>query len=43
MIRDHRPNFMLIQETKLKKDLVGKISFSNSMDGEAMNFEGASG
>ena len=43
MIRDHIPNFMLIQETKMKKDLVGKISFSNSMDGEATNSEGASG
>ena len=26
----------------MKKDLVGKISFSNSMDGEATNSEGAS-
>lgn len=33
---------MLIQETK-KKDLVGKISFSNSMEGEATNSKGASG
>ena len=41
MIRDHRLDFMLIQETKMKKDLVTKISFSNNMDGEATNFEGA--
>ena len=33
---------MLIQETKMKKDLVGKISFSSCMDGEATNAKGAS-
>ena len=43
MIRDQRPDFMLIQEKIMKKDLVGKISFGNTMDGEATNSEGASG
>lgn len=43
MIRDHRPDFVLIQETKMKKDLVGKISFCSSMEGHAINVEGASG
>ena len=43
MIRDHKPDFMLIQETKMKKDLLGRISFSNSMDGEATNSKGVSG
>ena len=27
----------------MKKDLLGKISFSNNMAGEATNFEGTSG
>ena len=43
MIRDHKPNFILIQETKMKKDLAGKISFSNYMAGEATDVEGAFG
>ena len=42
MIRDHRSDFMVIQEMKMKKDLVGKIYFSNNLDGEVTNFEGAS-
>ena len=40
MIRDQRPNIMLIQETKMKKEVLGKISFSNNMVGEAMDSEG---
>ena len=37
MNRDQSPNFMLIQETKMKKELLGKISFSSTMVGEATN------
>ena len=33
----------MIQETKMKKDSLGKIKFSNMMSGEASNLEGASG
>ena len=36
MIRDQRPNIMLIQETKMKKEVLGKISFSNNMVGEGI-------
>ena len=42
MIRDQRPNFMLIQEMKMKKEILGKISSSNTMAGKATNSEGAS-
>lgn len=34
---------MLIQETKMKKDSLAKIKFSNTMSGEASDSEGASG
>ena len=43
MIRDQRPDILMIQETKMKKESLGKISFSNNMSGEASNSEGASG
>ena len=43
MIRDQRPNFLLIQETKMKKEMVGKLSFNKHMSSEATNSEGASG
>ena len=33
---------MMIQETKMKKDILGKIKFSNMMSGEASDSEGAS-
>ncbi len=35
MIRDQRPNFFVIQETKMRKELVEKISFNSRMRGEA--------
>ena len=40
MISDQRPNFLLIQETKMKKDMVGKLSLSSSIYGEAIDSEG---
>jgi len=40
MIRDQRPNILMIQETKLKKESLGKISFSNNMSGEASDSKG---
>ena len=43
MIRDQRPNFLLIQETKMKRDLVNKISFSKLMNSEATDSDGAFG
>ena len=43
MIRDQRPNIMMIQENKMKKDSLGKIKFSNMMSVEASNLEGVSG
>ena len=43
MIRDQRPNILLIQETKMKKESLGKIKFSSIMSGEASYFEGVSG
>ena len=43
MIRDQRPNIIMIQETKMKNDILGKIKFSNMMSGEALDLEGASG
>ena len=43
MIRDQRPDIMMIQETKMNKDILGKIKFSNMMSGEALDSEGASG
>ena len=42
LIRDQRPDILLIQETKIKKEILGKIKFSNTMSGEASNLEGAS-
>ena len=32
---------MMIQETKMKKDSLGKIKFSNMMSGEASDSKGA--
>ena len=43
LIRDQRPNILLIQETKMKKEILGKIKFSNTMSEEALDSEGASG
>ena len=43
MIRDQRPNFLLIQETKMKRDLVNRFSFSKTMSSKASNLDGASG
>ena len=43
IIRDQRPNFWLIQETKMKKKTIGKLSFSSNMNGEATNSNGAAG
>lgn len=43
MIRDQRSDIMLIQETKMKKKALGKISFSNNIAGEATDSEGALG
>ena len=43
MIRDQRPNFFLIQETKMKRDLVNKFSFSKTMSSEASDSDEASG
>ena len=43
MISDHRPNFMRIQETKMKKESVERINFSSNMERLAMNSNGASG
>ena len=42
MIRDQRPNILMIQETKTKKESLGKVKFSNIMSGEASDSEGAS-
>ena len=43
MIRDQIPNFLLIQETKLKKEMVGKLSFNKFMSSEATDSKGAYG
>lgn len=43
MIRDQRPDFLLIQETKMKKDVVGKIPFNKNMSSVATDLEGAVG
>ena len=43
MIKDQRPNFLLIQETKMKRDLVNKISFSKTMCSDASDLDRASG
>ena len=37
LIRDHRPDILLIQETKMKKEILGKIKFSNTVSGEALD------
>ena len=42
MIRDQRLDILMIQETKMKKDSLGKIKFSNIMSGEDSNSEGVS-
>ena len=42
MIREQRPNILLIQEIKMKKESLVKITFSNIMSGEALDSEGAS-
>ena len=41
LIRDQRLDFLLIQETKMRKEMTGKLSFSSNMSGEATNSEGA--
>lgn len=43
LIRDQRPNILMIQETKMKKDFLEKIKFINMMSGETSDAEGASG
>ena len=43
LIRDQRPDILMIQETKMKKGFLGKIKFRNLMSGEASNSDGASG
>lgn len=43
MIRDQRPDILLIQETKMKKENLGNIRFSSTMKGIASDVEGASG
>ena len=43
MIRDQILDILLIQETKMKKDSLGKIKYSNTMSEEASDSEGASG
>ena len=43
MIRDHRPDLFLIQETKMKKEKVEKISFGKGLRNSATNSDGASG
>ena len=35
LIRDQIIDFLLIQETKMKKEAVSKLSFSSNMIGEA--------
>ncbi len=42
LIRDQRPDILMIQETKMKKDFLGKIMFSNLMSGEASDSDGSS-
>ena len=37
LIIDQRPDFLMIKETKMKKEMVGKLSFSSNMSGEAIN------
>ena len=43
MLRDHRLDFILIQETKMRKEAVESISFSRSLEGFSTNLDGASG
>ena len=43
MIKDQRPDFLLIQETKMKREMVGKTSFNKFISNEAIDLEGASG
>lgn len=43
MIRDQMPDIFLIQEMKMKKERLGNIIFSSTMNGIASNSEGASG
>ena len=42
LIRDQRPDILMIQETKMKKDSLRNIKFSNMMSGEASDSDGAS-
>jgi len=42
MIRDQRLDILMIQETKMKKESLERIKFSNIMSGEALNSKGAS-
>ena len=43
LIIDQRPDIMMIQETKMKKDFLGNIKSSNWMSGVASDLEAASG
>lgn len=43
IIRDQRPEFLLIQETKMRKDVVGKLSFNKYMSSKATDLEEALG
>ncbi len=41
MLRDHRLDFILIQETKMRKESMERISFNRSLEGFATNSNGA--
>ena len=43
LIRDQRWDFLLVQETKMKKEVVSKLSFNSNMFGEASDLKGATG
>lgn len=43
MIRDQRPDFLFLQETKTRKEILEQISFNKSMRGVAASSDGASG
>lgn len=42
-IRDHRPDILLVQESKMPKEKVEKIKMFQFCGVEGNNFEGASG
>ena len=43
MIRDQRPDVFLIQETKMKKENIEKVSFGKDMKNMAIDSDGALG